>query len=96
MCFHERRLQYQESEHFSAWRQARPGERVLNVDIPLSYSIFDVKVPPKENAQNINIVEFLWDPTKETGVFVQGNLLFTLGRPMIPYCRSQICVGHRH
>ena len=31
-------------EHFTAWRQARPGERVLNVDIPLSYSIFDVKV----------------------------------------------------
>jgi transcription factor CP2-like protein len=45
VCFHERRLQYQEHEHFNAWHAARPGERVLNVDIPLSYAVYDVKSP---------------------------------------------------
>lgn len=67
VCFHDRRLQYIEKELIEQWKEQRPSERALEVDIPLSYGINDVRNDPKY----INRCEFYWDPTKETGVFIR-------------------------
>jgi len=40
--FHERRLQYSEKEQIIQWQAARPGERIVELDVPLSYGLFDV------------------------------------------------------
>lgn len=67
MRFHERRLQYMEREQISSWLQARPGERLLEVDVPLSYGMIDVSQSSTYN----NSVEFTWDPTKDCGVYIK-------------------------
>lgn len=73
ICFHERRLQYTEREQMMAWQRARPGERLLEVDVPLSYGMVDVCQPSPSN----NSVEFMWDPTKEVGVYIKVNCIST-------------------
>lgn len=37
------------------------------VDIPLSYGVFDVK----QDSSSLNTCEFDWDPTKEVGVYIK-------------------------
>ncbi|XP_054710013.1 transcription factor CP2-like protein 1 isoform X2 [Uloborus diversus] len=71
--FHERRLQYSEKEQISQWQSQRCGERILEIDIPLSYGVYEVLNDPN----NIHICEFLWDPTNETGVFIRLNCIST-------------------
>lgn len=71
--FHERRLQFMEKELLNQWRQHRHSERILEVDIPLSYGISDVTNDP----QTINKCAFLWEPTKEAGVFIKVNCIST-------------------
>jgi transcription factor CP2-like protein len=39
--FHERRLQYMEAEHISEWSLKHPSERILDIDLPLSYGVID-------------------------------------------------------
>ncbi|CAL1680474.1 unnamed protein product [Lasius platythorax] len=73
ICFHERRLQYTEREQMLAWQRARPGERLLEVDVPLSYGMVDVCQPSPSN----NSVEFMWDPTKEVGIYIKVNCIST-------------------
>ncbi|KAL2725063.1 transcription factor CP2 isoform X1 [Vespula squamosa] len=73
ICFHERRLQYTEREQMLAWQRARPGERLLEVDVPLSYGMVDVSQPSPSS----NSVEFMWDPTKEVGVYIKVNCIST-------------------
>nr|CAD7454086.1 unnamed protein product [Timema tahoe] len=73
ICFHERRLQYMEKEQMAAWQASRPGERILEVDVPLSYGLYDVS----QDRHNLNTVKFLWDPTKEVGVYVKVNCIST-------------------
>ncbi|XP_026666750.1 transcription factor CP2-like protein 1 isoform X2 [Ceratina calcarata] len=73
ICFHERRLQYTEREQMLAWQRTRPGERLLEVDVPLSYGMVDVCQPSLSN----NSVEFMWDPTKEVGVYIKVNCIST-------------------
>ncbi|XP_066595125.1 transcription factor CP2-like protein 1 isoform X2 [Prorops nasuta] len=73
ICFHERRLQYTEREQMLAWQRARPGERLLEVDVPLSYGMVDVCQPSPSN----NSAEFMWDPTKEVGVYIKVNCIST-------------------
>ncbi|XP_026824065.1 transcription factor CP2-like protein 1 isoform X3 [Ooceraea biroi] len=73
ICFHERRLQYTEREQMLAWQRARPGERLLEVDVPLSYGMVDVYQPSPSN----NSVDFMWDPTKEVGVYIKVNCIST-------------------
>lgn len=51
-----------------AWQRARPGERLLEVDVPLSYGVADVS---QTSAATNNVVEFMWDPTKEVGVYIK-------------------------
>ncbi|GFT09781.1 upstream-binding protein 1 [Nephila pilipes] len=71
--FQERRLQYSEKEQIAQWQSQRPGERILEIDIPFSYGLYDVK----EDQNNIHICEFLWDPTAESGVFIKLNCIST-------------------
>lgn len=52
-----------------AWQQARPGERLLEVDVPLSYGVLEVT----QNALPKNTVEITWDPTKEANVYIKVN-----------------------
>lgn len=67
ICFHERRLQYMEKEQISAWQASRPGERIVELDVPLSYGLFDIEQDPK----TLNMLSFLWDPTKEVGAYIK-------------------------
>ncbi|GIX78513.1 transcription factor CP2 [Caerostris extrusa] len=71
--FQERRLQYSEKEQIAQWQSHRVGERILEIDVPFSYGLYDVKNDPN----NIHICEFLWDPTAESGVFVKLNCIST-------------------
>ncbi|KAL3288835.1 hypothetical protein HHI36_003282 [Cryptolaemus montrouzieri] len=73
ICFHERRLQYMEKEQMALWQKARPGDRILDVDVPLSYGAIDIVQPP--NA--LNLIHFSWDPTKEVGVYIKVNCIST-------------------
>ncbi|CAB3379132.1 Hypothetical predicted protein [Cloeon dipterum] len=73
MCFQERRLQYMEREKLAAWRQSRPGERILELDIPLSYGLWDAVQDP----EHLNTVEFSWDPTKEVGAYIKVHCIST-------------------
>lgn len=73
VCFHERRLQYMEKEQLDSWMSTRPGERILDIDIPLSYGLVDVFVDPKK----LNSIDFIWEPTKETGIYVKVNCIST-------------------
>lgn len=73
LCFHERRLQYMEREQIAAWRISRPGDRIVEIDVPLSYGIYDVL----QDTADLNVVEFVWDPTKEVGVYIKVNCIST-------------------
>ena len=42
-------------------------------DVPLSYGIMDVKVDP----QKLNNIEFVWDASRDTGVYVKVNCIST-------------------
>ncbi|GAB1597925.1 transcription factor CP2-like protein 1 isoform X1 [Argonauta hians] len=73
VCFHERRLQFMEKEQLELWRLTRPGERLLDIDIPLSYGLIDVRLDPNK----LNAAEFIWDPTKETGIYIRVHCIST-------------------
>ncbi|XP_066142922.1 transcription factor CP2-like protein 1 isoform X1 [Euwallacea fornicatus] len=73
ICFHERRLQYMEKEQMEAWQKARPGDRILEVDVPLSYGAFDITQP----STALNVANFVWDPTKEVGIYIKVNCIST-------------------
>ncbi|KAJ8924154.1 hypothetical protein NQ315_006938 [Exocentrus adspersus] len=73
ICFHERRLQYMEKEQMESWQRARPGDRILEVDVPLSYGAYDVIQP----SSALNLIHFNWDPTKEVGVYIKVNCIST-------------------
>ncbi|KAG8129526.1 putative Alpha-globin transcription factor CP2-like protein [Naja naja] len=69
VVFHDRRLQYTEHQQLEGWRWNRPGDRILDIDIPMSVGIID----PRANPTQLNTVEFLWDPSKRTSVFIQNT-----------------------
>ena len=73
ICFHERRLQYMEAEQIGEWRNAHPGERILDIDLPLSYGVAE----PLQDPKHLNAVSFKWDPTRETGIFIKVNCIST-------------------
>ncbi|XP_039747650.1 transcription factor CP2-like protein 1 isoform X3 [Pararge aegeria] len=72
ICFHERRLQYMEREQIAQWHAERPGERIIEVDVPLSYGVTRVEQPTCLNALHI-----YWDPTKDVGVYIKVNCIST-------------------
>ncbi|CAG5116639.1 unnamed protein product, partial [Candidula unifasciata] len=73
VLFHDRRLQFMEKEQIDSWKQMRPGERILDIDIPLSYGLINVNL----DAVRLNQLEFIWDPTKETGIYVRVHCIST-------------------
>ncbi|XP_033733292.1 transcription factor CP2-like [Pecten maximus] len=90
VCFHERRLQYMEKEQLESWKQIRPGERIMDIDIPLSYGLMEVNLDsidgghsagglmdPSQNTARLNGAEVVWDPTKEAGVYIRVNCIST-------------------
>ncbi|XP_030388317.1 upstream-binding protein 1 [Scaptodrosophila lebanonensis] len=75
ICFHERRLQFMEREQMQQWQASRPGERIIEVDVPLSYGLCHVSQPL--NSNSLNTVEIFWDPLKEVGVYIKVNCIST-------------------
>ncbi|KAI4574896.1 hypothetical protein MJG53_002836 [Ovis ammon polii x Ovis aries] len=73
VVFHDRRLQYTEHQQLEGWRWSRPGDRILDIDIPLSVGILDPRASPTQ----LNAVEFLWDPSKRASAFIQVHCIST-------------------
>ncbi|XP_069080725.1 transcription factor CP2-like protein 1 isoform X1 [Pleurodeles waltl] len=73
VVFHDRRLQYTEHQQLEGWRWSRPGDRILDLDIPLSVGILDPRASPTQ----LNTVEFLWDPLKRASAFIQVHCIST-------------------
>lgn len=46
---------------------------IFLADIPLSYGLVDVKIEP----QFLNCVEFVWDPKRETGIYIKVHCIST-------------------
>ncbi|GAA47907.1 transcription factor CP2 [Clonorchis sinensis] len=44
--FHEHQMELQEQEHLNSWREAHPGERLLDVDLSQSYGFEDLFSAP--------------------------------------------------
>lgn len=57
------------------WQSSRPGERIVEIDVPLSYGLCHVSQPINSNL--LNTVEVLWDPMKEVGVYIKVNCIST-------------------
>lgn len=53
----------------------------MEVDVPLSYGIYDVV----QDQYLLNTVEFLWDPTKEVGVYIKVHTA------LLAFCNVKIC-----
>ncbi|XP_053184164.1 transcription factor CP2-like protein 1 isoform X3 [Scomber japonicus] len=73
VVFHDRRLQYMEHQQLEGWRWNRPGDRILDIDIPLSMGILE----PRSHPLHLNTIEFIWDPVKNASVFIQVNCIST-------------------
>ncbi|CAD7666437.1 unnamed protein product [Nyctereutes procyonoides] len=73
VVFHDRRLQYTEHQQLEGWRRSRPGDRILDIDIPPSVGILDPRASPTQ----LNAVEFLWDPSKRASAFIQVHCIST-------------------
>ncbi|XP_014391652.1 PREDICTED: transcription factor CP2-like protein 1 isoform X3 [Myotis brandtii] len=73
VVFHDRRLQYTEQQQLDGWRWSRPGDRILDIDVPLSVGVIEPQVLPSQ----LNTVEFHWDPTKRTSLFLQVHCIST-------------------
>ncbi|KFW89968.1 Transcription factor CP2, partial [Phalacrocorax carbo] len=70
VVFHDRRLQYTEHQQLEGWRVF---PTCAPADIPMSVGIID----PRANPTQLNTVEFLWDPSKRTSVFIQVHCIST-------------------
>ncbi|XP_007940376.1 transcription factor CP2-like protein 1 [Orycteropus afer afer] len=73
VVFHDRRLQYTEQQQLEGWRWSRPGDRILDIDVPLSVGVIEPQMLPSQ----LNTVEFHWDPTKKTSLFLQIHCIST-------------------
>nr|XP_033786261.1 upstream-binding protein 1 isoform X4 [Geotrypetes seraphini] len=73
VVFHDRRLQYTEHQQLEGWKWNRPGDRLLDLDIPLSVGIIE----PRTNPGQLNAIEFLWDPSKRSSAFIQVHCIST-------------------
>ncbi|MEE6520380.1 hypothetical protein FKM82_018241 [Ascaphus truei] len=67
VVFHDRRLQYMEHQQLEGWKWNRPGDRLLDLDIPMSVGVID----PRTNPGQLNAIEFLWDTSKRSSAFIQ-------------------------
>nr|XP_014334360.1 PREDICTED: LOW QUALITY PROTEIN: transcription factor CP2-like protein 1 [Bos mutus] len=85
VVFHDRRLQYTEQQQLD-WSGL--GDRILDINIPLSVGVLEPQVLPSQ----LNTVEFYWDPTKRTSLFLQVHCISTkftrkkVGEKSVPFC----------
>ncbi|CAI9163324.1 unnamed protein product [Rangifer tarandus platyrhynchus] len=79
--FHDRCLQYTEQQQLDGWRWSRPGDRILDIDSPLSVGVLEPQVLPSQ----LNIMEFYWDPTKRTSLFLQFTPQKKGGEKGVPF-----------
>jgi len=70
-----------ELEQISEWSLKHPAERILDIDLPLSYGIVD----PVRDPCNLNVVSFKWDPTRDTGVYVKVNCIIPFRLQVIAF-----------
>lgn len=63
-----------EREQMQQWQATRPGERILEIDVPLSYGCHPSQ---PSNPNQLNAVEVMWDPMKEVGVYIRVNCIST-------------------
>ncbi|XP_075442456.1 upstream-binding protein 1 isoform X3 [Ascaphus truei] len=73
VVFHDRRLQYMEHQQLEGWKWNRPGDRLLDLDIPMSVGVID----PRTNPGQLNAIEFLWDTSKRSSAFIQVHCIST-------------------
>ncbi|ESO08090.1 hypothetical protein HELRODRAFT_75598, partial [Helobdella robusta] len=73
IAFHERRLQYSEQDELNKWKAARPGERIIDVDIPMSSEIKQLKIDP----EHVNSIEIGWDPNQPTDISIKIHCIST-------------------
>ncbi|XP_035385176.1 upstream-binding protein 1 isoform X1 [Electrophorus electricus] len=73
VVFHDRRLQYMEHQQLEGWKWNRPGDRLLDIDIPMCVGITE----PRTHPSQLNAAEFLWDVSKRASVFVQVHCIST-------------------
>ncbi|XP_062940151.1 upstream-binding protein 1-like isoform X2 [Cynocephalus volans] len=73
VVFHDRRLQYTQHQQLEGWKWNRPGDRLLDLDIPLSVGIMGTRTNPSQ----LHAVEFLWDPAKRTSAFIKVHCIST-------------------
>lgn len=85
--FHDRRQKFQERELLQQWKQMHTTDKLIDggkftfyfsgakilklhclLDIPMSYNVFNVKTDPSST-----YIEFVWDPTKNTSIFIKVN-----------------------
>lgn len=79
LCFYERKLQVQESEKYEEWKNNRPADRMLEIDVPMSSGVSNIR----SKGNLFNCYEFEWDPSKGAGVYVIINCVsseFTKGK----------------
>jgi transcription factor CP2-like protein len=74
LCFHDRRLQFSEREQIAQWEDGHPNDKILQVDLPLSYGM---TILPQSSEGPTNLVSFLWEPLKEVGIYVKVNCIST-------------------
>lgn len=67
LSFMDRRLQLKEKEEVAHWQAMHQRDRLLDLDLTLSYGIFEVKV----DNESTNYVEFSWDTTREASIFIK-------------------------
>ncbi|KAK3753309.1 hypothetical protein QZH41_015250, partial [Actinostola sp. cb2023] len=66
LTFYERKLQIQEAEKFEEWRNNRPLERILEIDVPMSTGIHNIIGEGNQS----NSYAFEWNPKNETNIYV--------------------------
>lgn len=79
LCFYERKLQVQELEKYEEWKNNRPADRILEIDVPMSSGVYNIR----SKGNLLNSYEFEWDPNKESKLYVIINCVsseFTKGK----------------
>ncbi|KAH0621290.1 hypothetical protein JD844_022423 [Phrynosoma platyrhinos] len=66
VVFHDRRLQYTEHQQLEGWRWSRPGDRILDIDIPLSVGILDPRASPTQ-LNTVHCISTEFTPRKHGG-----------------------------
>ena len=62
-----------EAEQINEWSAKHPGERILDIDIPLSYGVIE----PIRDPGRLNVLTFKWDPSRDTGIYIKVNCIST-------------------